>query len=323
MMYSLLNRISAINAEEDVIRGILELFTLLCAPSQLLYLPVTDGKAGEIQFSGAGSGNLEHEVESMLNFEANYAWTENQDGFYLRISYMNKPVGILKLNSFAFPEYKAHYLNVAHTIGNVCGLAIDNARKYRKLEIAGEDIKKAKEAADIANRAKSEFLANMSHELRTPLNGILGYAQILRRDESLTDSQKVGIDIIERSGRHLLNLINEILDLSKIEARKMEIYESGFLFPEFLNALAKIIRIQAQQKGISFHAEFAPDLPAAVRGDEKRLSQILLNLMSNAVKFTDQGGVVLRVRKDKAEDEVCSSHALNMNPEIRLLAPHL
>ncbi|MDM8552299.1 MASE3 domain-containing protein [Desulfobacterales bacterium HSG2] len=168
---------------------------------------------------------------------------------------------------------------------------------FRELVIKEKNLEKAKEAADVANRAKSEFLANMSHELRTPLNGILGYAQILRREDDLTESREAGLDVIERSGNHLLNLINEILDLSKIEARKMEIHESDFFFPEFLTGIAKIVQIRARQKGISFHAEFASDLPKAVRCDEKRLGQILLNLLSNAVKFTQKGGVVFLVTK--------------------------
>jgi signal transduction histidine kinase len=155
--------------------------------------------------------------------------------------------------------------------------------------------KRAEEAAESANRAKSEFLANMSHELRTPLNGILGYAQILKKEKNLTEALKKGLDIIERSGNHLLNLINGILDLSKIEAKKMELSESNIHFPEFLNGIVAMIRVQAEKKGISFHFAATPALPAAVCADEKRLSQVLLNLLSNAVKFTNEGHCQLSV----------------------------
>jgi PAS domain S-box-containing protein len=156
-------------------------------------------------------------------------------------------------------------------------------------------LQQAKVAAEAANRAKSEFLANMSHELRTPLNGILGYAQILKREKSLTSEHHEGLSIIQRCGEHLLNLINDILDLSKIEARKMELHLSDFHFPEFLKGITEIVSIRAEQKGISFTYKSLSPLPTGVRGDEKRLRQVLLNLLGNAVKFTEIGGVVFKV----------------------------
>jgi PAS domain S-box-containing protein len=167
---------------------------------------------------------------------------------------------------------------------------------------AQEELHRAKEVADQANKAKSDFLASMSHELRTPLNGILGYAQILKRDPSLTDKQKSGVDIIQRSGDHLLTLINDILDLSKIEAQKLELQLTEFHLPDFLQQIANIIRVRAEQAEISFLYEPVSDLPAGVRGDEKRLRQVLLNLLGNAVKFTEKGGAALKVGYDDAQD---------------------
>ncbi|MEE8125771.1 MAG: ATP-binding protein, partial [Nitrospirales bacterium] len=163
---------------------------------------------------------------------------------------------------------------------------------------AQEELHRAKEVADQANKAKSDFLASMSHELRTPLNGILGYAQILNRDASLTEKQKSGIDIIQRSGDHLLTLINDILDLSKIEAQKLDLQLSEFHLPEFLHQIANIIRVRAEQADLSFVYETVTELPMGVRGDEKRLRQVLLNLLGNAVKFTEKGGVALKVGYD-------------------------
>jgi PAS domain S-box-containing protein len=153
----------------------------------------------------------------------------------------------------------------------------------------------AKEAAEIANRAKSTFLANMSHELRTPLNGILGYAQILNRDKTLTEKQRDGIRIIERSGDYLLTLINDVLDLSKIEADRVELYPLDFHFGDFLQGITDLFKMRAQQKEIAFNYEPLSPLPTGVRADEKRLRQILINLIGNAVKFTPKGGVTLKI----------------------------
>ena len=154
----------------------------------------------------------------------------------------------------------------------------------------------AKERAEDANRAKSAFLANMSHDLRTPLNGILGFSQILELDQSLSARQLAGIGIIRQSGEHLLTLINDILDLAKIESGKAELFPFDVELPGFLQVIADIIRVKAEQKPeLEFVSEFAADLPRVIRVDGTRLRQILLNLLDNAVKFTDRGQVTLRV----------------------------
>ncbi|MEG4204136.1 PAS domain S-box protein [Microcoleus sp. Pol7_A1] len=154
---------------------------------------------------------------------------------------------------------------------------------------------KAREAAEAANRAKSEFLANMSHELRTPLNGIMGYAQILQRSKVLNEEERSRIDVIYQCGSHLLTLINDILDLSKIEAQKVELMPTDFHFPAFLQGVAEMCRIRAELKGIHFHFPSSPELPIGIRADEKRLRQVLINLLSNAIKFTDEGSVTFIV----------------------------
>jgi signal transduction histidine kinase/FixJ family two-component response regulator len=155
--------------------------------------------------------------------------------------------------------------------------------------------KEAEIAVDIANHAKSEFLANMSHELRTPLNGILGYAQILENSKTLTEEEKHGIGIIRSCGLNLLTLINDILDISKIEAHKMELRPTDFYLPSLLQGVVEICRFKAEEKNIEFIYQPAANLPTGVTADDKRLRQVLINLLGNAIKFTDNGGVTFKV----------------------------
>ncbi|MDZ8185333.1 MAG: ATP-binding protein [Nostoc sp. ChiSLP02] len=159
-----------------------------------------------------------------------------------------------------------------------------------------KELRKAEEVAQNSSQAKSEFLANMSHELRTPLNGILGYTQILQRTESLTEKGRKGLGVIYQCGSHLLTLINDVLDLSKIEARRLELYPVDFYLPAFIDSVTEICRIRAEQKVIAFDVQIDPDLPTGIHGDEKRLRQVLINLLSNAIKFTQEGSVTFKVQ---------------------------
>ena len=174
---------------------------------------------------------------------------------------------------------------------NGIGFVLDlSERKQAEAE------REARRAAEAANRAKSAFLANMSHELRTPLNGILGYAQILLQARTLDDKQNRALNVIRQSGEHLLTLINDILDLAKIEAGKLELNRTAIPLAAFLRTITEMVRIKAEQKGLGLISDLPPDLPQGIQADEQRLRQVLLNLLSNAVKFTDQGQVSLRVR---------------------------
>ena len=161
-----------------------------------------------------------------------------------------------------------------------------------------EALRLARDQAEGANRAKSEFLSNMSHELRTPLNGVLGYAQILRRDHDIKPRQRENLEAIESCGQHLLTLINDVLDLSKIEAGQMKTDIAPLDLRELCGDVHDIVAQRAHSKGLELQMELADDLPRAIESDATKLRQILLNLLGNAVKFTETGSIVLRVQRD-------------------------
>lgn len=158
-----------------------------------------------------------------------------------------------------------------------------------------EELRLARDAAEAANKAKSTFLANMSHELRTPLNAILGFSQMLRQESDLNAAQRENIDIINNSGEHLLKLINDVLEIAKIEAGKLQLETSTFDLHGLVRDVADMMRQRARQKGLQLLLDQSSEVPRYVKGDGARLRQILINLVGNAVKFTAEGGVTIRL----------------------------
>lgn len=173
-------------------------------------------------------------------------------------------------------------------------LALQLSASRQQLEQSSQQLKLKAQEAEAANRAKSLFLANMSHELRTPLNAILGFSQLLSWENTITATQKESLDIINRSGEHLLNLINDVLEMSKIEAGKITLNTAPFDLHKLLQTIQQMFQIRAEAKQLWFKLELAHNLPQYVVGDCRKLRQLLINLMSNAVKFTQSGGVILR-----------------------------
>jgi len=264
------------------------------------------------------------------------------------IVYQGKLTAILYLeNNLTTGAFTADRLEVLKLLSSQAAIALENARLYANLETANQQLEesnftleakvkertqelheknallseeiqerqKAEAAARDASRAKSEFLANMSHELRTPLNGILGYAQIFKRDQHLSAQQQDRIGVIQRCGEHLLALIEDILDLSKIEARRMDLVPAEFDFPEFLQGITAICRIRAAQKNIAFNCEYLSSLPNAISADEKKLRQILINLIGNAVKFTEKGGVTFKVLREERTEVLTTNVRIRFQVE--------
>jgi signal transduction histidine kinase len=194
---------------------------------------------------------------------------------------------------------------------------VQRKRMEQALRQAKEAALEAQRAAEAANRAKSAFLANVSHEFRTPLNSILGFSGLLKEADNLTRTQKSHLELIEQGGNRLFKLVNNILEMTRLESQTIELHESDFGFPEFLTGIAQMAREEAQQKGLTFHYEASPNLPATVHGDEQQLRQVLLSLLSNAVRFTEQGKVSLRVSELHEFDEAHGLHELNELEEVK------
>ena len=200
---------------------------------------------------------------------------------------------------------------------SVLGLSIGVNWLARQLSISRQELEKSSQRlqikaqeAEAANLAKSTFLANMSHELRTPLNAILGFSQLMSRDATIGDPQQESLDIINRSGEHLLNLINDILEMSKIEAGKLVLNETTFDLHRLLATIEAMFRIKAENKGLWFEFDLETNLPQYIAGDERKIRQLLINLLSNAIKFTQSGGVTLKAF-------VCPSRSVRDN-QIKL-----
>lgn len=220
-------------------------------------------------------------------------------------------------------DWKEAEVKIVTQIGNQLGVAVQQAELFAQTQKQAEELHRTAEAAKAANRAKSEFLANMSHELRTPLNAILGFTQLMQRDSSLAALHQGYIDIINKSGSHLLALINDVLEMSKIEAGRITLNEVEFDLPKLVYSLESMLQLKAKSKGLSLKFELEPNLPKFIRGDENKLRQVLINLLGNAIKFTDTGRVTLRISSPEFNSDLETPHQAIVQFEVEDTGPGL
>lgn len=245
--------------------------------------------------------SLEHEV---IKITDSYLLScKPQSVLVQPIVYKNKVVGILYLeNRGTSNVFNRTQRAVIDFFCNQAGIALENAKLYlqqttyvHQLELKNKELRIAKQEAEAANHAKIHFLKNMSHELRTPLNGILGYAQILQRSETLSDAERRGVDTIYQCGDSLLGLVNDIIDITRTETEKLELASNEINLPNLLGAVVAIAQPQADAKMLCLSYQPNIELPRWIFSDEKKLRQVLLSLLSNGIKFTTKGTVALRV----------------------------
>ncbi|MGF1938548.1 MAG: PAS domain S-box protein [Nostoc sp. ChiQUE02] len=218
-------------------------------------------------------------------------------------------------------QWKPGEINIVVQIGNQLGVALQQAQLLAQTQRQSQALQEAVIVADTANRAKSEFLANMSHELRTPLNAILGFTQVMSHDHALSTEHQQNLAIINRAGEHLLNLINDILEMSKIEAGRITLNLNSFDLIRLLENLEEMLGFRATSKGLELVFEYTSHLPQYIQADESKLRQVLLNLLGNAIKFTDTGRVTLRVGMETGDWEAGEQGGRGAGEQRRIINP--
>jgi PAS domain S-box-containing protein len=249
--------------------------------------------------------------EAVVGQKASELYGTGQPPFfdiYCQVALTRQPT---EMEVFFEPMQKHFHISVFSPYPDQFVTVFEDISKRKQ---AYDELRNAKEAAEAANRAKSAFLANMSHELRTPLNAILGFSELMQRDPGVSKEQQQNLETIGRSGEHLLSLINDVLEFSKIEAGRAVLNSEDFDLNRLLLGLEEMFGLRARQKGISLDVVCNPDVPQYIHADQNKLRQVLINLLGNAVKFTETGGICLTVSRKPGQIE--ESNSANLYFEI-------
>jgi signal transduction histidine kinase/CheY-like chemotaxis protein/streptogramin lyase len=273
------------------------------------------GMLGKRQLSNAGRIDSERFVGKLLRTDRALAVSDvanrpdlfpdatefsdcgTQSLLAVRTSYLGQPNGYVVLQHCgANRDWQSDEIKLLESLAGQFGLVVAQLDQQERDEKQRRELEMAKQEADLANRSKSDFLAKMTHELRTPLNAIIGFSELLSDDTDLTRRQRETLDIINHSGEHLLGVINDILEISKIEAGKVELRNERFNLSNLLTSVYEMLAFGAKSKGLTFAIDKIGDLPGDIVADKGKLRQVLVNLVGNATKFTEQGGITVTVR---------------------------
>ena len=287
-----------------------------CVPNEDTYLQDTQG--------GAYSRGVDYLcVEDIYTTEFSACYIDFLEKFQTR-AYLTVPIfqgsklwGLLASYQNSGPRRWADAeIDIAIQIGNQLGVALQQAELLAQTQQQTIELQAAKDVAERASQAKSRFLSTMSHELRTPLNAILGFTEMMTDEPSLNPTQQEQLDIINRSGEHLLALIDDVLEMATIEAGQVSLQECAFDLHELLHNLEAMLQLKAQSKGLQLNLAIAPDVPKSIRADESKLRQILINLLGNAIKFTTTGSVTLSItRSPRTAREQTKRDGQNAGPQ--------
>ncbi len=290
---------------ESVAEGWISLFSLVEPDSNRRFNPILQ----ETQDCVDTLGVSYYSVSDIYQAGFKQDYIQSLEQFQAR-AYLSVPIfcghqlwgSLVAYHNAAPREWDNAETKIVLQVGSQLGVAVQQAELLKRTQQQAAELKEAKEAADAANCAKSEFLANMSHELRTPLNAIIGFTQLMQRDRLLIPEHQDYIQIIHRSGEHLLGLINNILEMSKIEAGRPTLNPSSVDLHFLLDNLEAMLQLKAANKGLQLIVERSASVLRYITIDESKLNQVLMNLLSNAIKFTQSGQVILRVRQESRQE---------------------